>query len=156
MCFDFLALIRTSYRSTLYPSVSIITVWRGYSHATLFLWSSSLCASETEIVGVREREREFAGRKCDPLSFLSLFFFFVEHGKVEAEHIEPTWLKCQRVLLSSSFTFSLKGKLISVVFSLQAQHTRTDGWSDKWQVRQHKRQRQAVVKPRKTKEKYIN
>lgn len=41
---DVLALI--SYRSTPYPSASMIIVLREYSHATLFLWSSALSVTE--------------------------------------------------------------------------------------------------------------
>lgn len=72
---DILALIRTCYRSTPYLSVSIIIVWRGYGHATLFLWSSALWVSATDTVGVRERVLQVVN--VTQLVSCRFFFFFL-------------------------------------------------------------------------------
>lgn len=105
MCSDSLALIRTCYRSTPYPSVSIIIVWRGHGHATLFLWSSTLWVSETDSGGER---KSFAGRKFGPVSILVFFFYRAGKGRGEAYRTYTAEMPETATFLLLS-TFVLKG-----------------------------------------------
>lgn len=129
MYFDFLALIRTSYRSTPYPSVSIITVWRWYSHTTLFLWSSSLWVSETEIVGVRERESLQVVNVTHLVSCLFFFFCRTRKGRGGAYRTYMAEMPESATFFLLS-PFLLKGNWFRLCFLANAAH------KDRWMEQQ--------------------